>query len=618
MLYGGDATLTAIGLYLAFCLRVEQLPLRPPYLASFLAVVAPLIVVRVLALRFFGVYRIAVRHIAVRDALVLFLSSLLGTVLFVVFLALDRPAPFPRTVVPIELLMSLFFLATLRYGARLAIEKLRGVSAADGLPARRILILGAGARGVALAREIRRRAQEGMHLIGFLDDDPGKRNMLLHGAPVIGAVADVRRVVLTRGVGEVIIAMAAARRADVRAITRDCQDVPVRLRISPGFAELSEDTLFANLRDVSVEDVLGREPVRVSTAEIAGYLAGERVLVTGGGGSIGSELVRQIAAVRPAELILLGHGESSIFEIEQEMVRCHGIRPTCLIADTRDAARLDCLMARHMPTVVFHAAAHKHVPLMERNPEEAITTNVGGTRNLARAACRNGVSRFVMISTDKAVNPTSIMGASKRMAEMVVNAESDRCDTQFATVRFGNVLGSRGSVVPLMKKQIEQGGPVTVTHPDAVRYFMTIPEAVQLVIQAGALVDSGRIYMLDMGEPVRIMDLAHDLIRLSGLVPGKDIPIQVIGLRPGEKLVEELLTAEEGASVTRHERIFVAAPEKCRVPDLDEGVDALLAAARHPDTAAMLRLLRELVPTYSGGDLAAASVRQRVVAAAGR
>jgi FlaA1/EpsC-like NDP-sugar epimerase len=349
-----------------------------------------------------------------------------------------------------------------------------------------------------------------------------------------------------------------------------------------------------------VEDLMLREPVRVDREAIAAYLKGERVLITGGGGSIGGELVRQVAAAGPAELLILGHGENSVFEIEQEMKLDFGVVPTCMICDTRDLGRLRRLFTEHRPSVVFHAAAHKHVPLMESSPEEAITNNVLGTRNLARVATEFGVRRFVMISTDKAVNATSVMGVSKRIAERVIQAESYRSETEFATVRFGNVLGSRGSVIPTMRRQLAKGGPVTVTHPDMKRYFMTIPEAVQLVIQAGALGGNGRIYILDMGKPVRIMDLAQNLIRLSGLVPGKDIQIEITGLRPGEKLFEELLTEEESTNVTRHARIMSATPSDLPVDDFDEHTDALIAAAQCGDKKNMFRLIQLLAPTYKG------------------
>jgi FlaA1/EpsC-like NDP-sugar epimerase len=434
-----------------------------------------------------------------------------------------------------------------------------------------------------------------------------------------------------------------------------CEALPVRLRISPGFRSASGANAAPTLRDLSVEDLLRRPPVRVNVEEVAGYLTGERVLITGAGGSIGSELCRQVATMNPESLLLLGRGENSIFQIHQEL-QGRGVDAVPLVADVKDAARLEQIFQRFRPTVVFHAAAHKHVPMMEAHPEEAVTNNILGTRNMARLAARHGVNCFVMISTDKAVNPTSVMGASKRVAELIVQAEAQRSSIQafrlsgvqasnrdrvpaqrvadrqgesgipvpsdhpvypvhpcelsecptperlgaprFMAVRFGNVLGSRGSVVPTMRRQIQQGGPVTVTHPEMVRYFMTIPEAVLLLLQAGALGAAGEIFMLDMGDPVKIVDLARDLIRLSGLVPDRDIAIQFTGLRPGEKLYEELLTAAEDATVTRHEKIFVAAPAPVDAERVNAAVEALTELATEGDAYGIRMLLRELVPTY--------------------
>jgi len=605
-----DAALAGASLYVAFALRFGSAVLAPDWVLMFQEALIPIIAFRVLTLFAFGIYRISARHTSIRDLEVIGLSTLISSLAFAAYAyAFGRP-DFPKTVIVIDWFVNLFFVAGLRVAYRIVVDepitRLRTPRTAEP---RRLLILGAGARGGSLAREIRRRGVEGLQLVGFLDDDPGKKGLLIHGVPVLGSTHDVRRIVEEREIDEVIIAIPSATGKEIRDITVRCEDLPVHLRISPGFSELNGcgDQL-KTLRDVQVEDLLRRKPVEVDTEEIAAYLAGQRVLVTGAGGSIGSELVRQIVAVGPAEVILLGHGENSVFEIEQELIATRKIRPACVIADTRDYNRLRGVFDAYRPTVVFHAAAHKHVPLMELNPEEAITCNVLGTRNLARLASQYGVKRFVMISTDKAVNPSSIMGASKRVAELVVHAESLRSDTEFATVRFGNVLGSRGSVVPLMRKQIERGGPVTVTHADVQRYFMTIPEAVQLVIQAGAMSGRGATYILDMGEPMRIMDLARDLIRLSGLVPGKDIEIEITGLRPGEKLFEEILTSEEGAAVTRHERIYAAPPPQLDVQELDRKVDRLIQAARDDQPAQVVWLLRDLVPSYTGPDAAAVPV----------
>ncbi len=568
----------------------------------YLHTVIALMVCRVVALRFCQVHRIWVRHVGTRDAMVILGATSLGSALFIGFLAASGRMNYPKGAVLIEWMLSYFAVAGLRMLVRVQCEKQdrRGGPTRAQCAERRILLVGAGSMGAILAREISRRHSEGLHLVGFVDDDDAKHKMLLQGGAVLGGVDDLPSLLDRLSVDEVVISVKEPTGDLVRRVTDLCEIRPVRLRIAPGFQVLEPDNNLKTVRDVAVEDLMLREPVRVDREAIAAYLKGERVLITGGGGSIGGELVRQVAAAGPAELLILGHGENSVFEIEQEMKLDFGVVPTCMICDTRDLGRLRRLFTEHRPTVVFHAAAHKHVPLMESSPEEAITNNVLGTRNLARVATEFGVRRFVMISTDKAVNATSVMGVSKRIAERVIQAESYRSETEFATVRFGNVLGSRGSVIPTMRRQLAKGGPVTVTHPDMKRYFMTIPEAVQLVIQAGALGGNGRIYILDMGKPVRIMDLAQNLIRLSGLVPGKDIQIEITGLRPGEKLFEELLTEEESTNVTRHARIMSATPSDLPVEDFDEHTDALIAAAQCGDKKNMFRLIQLLAPTYKG------------------
>jgi FlaA1/EpsC-like NDP-sugar epimerase len=420
----------------------------------------------------------------------------------------------------------------------------------------------------------------------------------------------------------VIIAMPTASGKTIREIIAICGKTGVRTRIVPGLYELLGGAVSVQqLREVQIEDLLRRAPVQIDAAQVATLVHGKRVLVTGAGGSIGSELCRQIARLEPAELVLLGHGENSIFEIHNELrngLQVPGSRsnvqpatshlPPCtfnlepVIADIRDAERLRAVLARYRPEVVFHAAAHKHVPLMESNEVEAVTNNVLGTRNLVRAAMQVGVTHFVLISTDKAVNPVSIMGTTKRIAELIVQQAAQQTGQAYVTVRFGNVLGSRGSVIPFFRKQIAAGGPVTITHPEMRRYFMTIPEAVQLVLQAATLGKGGEVFVLDMGEPVYINDLACDLIRLSGLEPGHDIDVVFTGLRPGEKLYEELYSGHEAHNRTQHQKIFVS--QNGRVPELvwascpEAAVDDLIAAAQHGDADEVRRLLRTLVPEY--------------------
>lgn len=355
------------------------------------------------------------------------------------------------------------------------------------------------------------------------------------------------------------------------------------------------------IREVKIEDLLGREPVKVDLESIANYLKGERVLVTGAGGSIGSELCRQIAGFRPAALLLLGRGENSIYEIDQELSASNRvpINKIPIIADVRDRAKMERIFRDFRPTVVFHAAAHKHVPLMEDAPDEAVKNNVFGTKNVAELSDLYDVKRFVLISTDKAVNPTSVMGATKRIAEIIVQNLARTSRTKFCAVRFGNVLGSRGSVVPLFKRQIQRGGPITITHPEMRRFFMTIPEAVHLVIQAGSMGKGGEIFILDMGEPVRILDLAKDLILLSGLEPEKDIAIKFSGVRPGEKLYEELMTAEEGADLTKHKRIFVGKPNGVNWDRLPNDLDQLWKSAMGLDSEQIIKMIQRIVPQFT-------------------
>ncbi len=361
---------------------------------------------------------------------------------------------------------------------------------------------------------------------------------------------------------EVIIAIPSAPRSEIKKLTRICSQLAVQVKIIPGVHELINGTVsYSRIRSVQIEDLLGREEIKTNLAGIAQYLQHETVLVTGAGGSIGSELCRQIVQFNPHQLLLLDHTENNVYDIEMELRQLHlDCTVVPIVADVRNYQRIEDVFTEYQPTIIFHAAAHKHVPLMEVNCKEAIENNIGGTKNVAEAAHRHRAKSFLLISTDKAVHPTSVMGATKRAAEIIIQMIAEKSPTHYCAVRFGNVLGSRGSVIPLFKKQIAAGGPVTVTHPEMTRYFMTIPEAVQLVIQAAAMGNNGNIFILDMGEPVKISDLAHDLIRLSGFEPEKDIQITYTGIRPGEKLYEELHSAEEDTHTTTHERIFIAQP----------------------------------------------------------
>ena len=425
---------------------------------------------------------------------------------------------------------------------------------------KKVIIVGAGSAGAMVIREIHHSMREQYHAAGFVDDDPSKQGCSVHSVPVLGSLNDLPKLADRLQIEEIIIAVPSAEQEIIRKVSQLNFSKPVKLKVIPGMSAFIDGTAdIKRFRDVQVEDLLGREPVRVNLEEVAAYLTGKRILITGAGGSIGSELCRQVAKFNPQSLIMLGRGENSIYEIGIEMEeRFPKLKMYKVIADVRDRQTIKKVFDQFRPHVVFHAAAHKHVPLMEDWPEEAFKNNILGTRNVAVEAHKHHCEHFVLISTDKAIKPSSVMGATKRVAEMIIRTLSEESTTKFVAVRFGNVLGSRGSVVPLFKRQIERGGPITITHPDMKRYFMTIPEAAQLVIQAGAIGNGGEVFVLDMGEPVRIVELAENLIRLSRLVPGKDIPIVFTGVRAGEKLFEELLSKEEGTTATRHERIFIA------------------------------------------------------------
>lgn len=464
----------------------------------------------------------------------------------------------------------------------------------------RALIIGAGSCGSLIAKELLQNEIARTVPVGFIDDDPYKRSLSLYGLPVFGSRCDIPNIAERESVDEIIIAMPSASKAQISAVINVCKGTKARLKIVPDLNEIMQGrSSAARVRDVSVEDLLGRDPIRTDLEHIANYVEGKTVLVTGAGGSIGSELCRQIAPFAPRQLLLLGHGENSIYSIEMELLAsCPGLVIETVIADVQDRKRVEDVFAKFRPQVVFHAAAHKHVPLMERNPSEAIKNNVFGTKNVAECADQFGAERFVFISTDKAVNPTSIMGTTKRIAEMYIQSLDKHSKTKYVAVRFGNVLGSRGSVIPRFKDQILKGGPVTVTHPEMVRYFMTIPEAVQLVIQAGAFAQGGEIFILDMGKPVKIYDLAADLIRLSGFEPHVDIDIHFSGIREGEKLYEELLTSEEGLTSTMHDRIFVGKPMQINRSELEFEIRKLeQVLGRQP--AEIRAVLKHLVPSYS-------------------
>lgn len=464
---------------------------------------------------------------------------------------------------------------------------------------KRILIVGAGDSGAMLVREMRKRPEMGYIPVAFVDDEESKKGKIIHGVPIIGQRNDILQIVNDKDIDEILIAMPSADNSDIREIINICSETGCKLKTLPGIYELiDEKVTISQIRDVEIEDLLGRDPVELNIEEIAGYVKNKVIMVTGGGGSIGSEICRQMTRFNPKKLIILDIYENGVYDLQMELnKKAPHIDKEVIIASVRERNRLEEVFERFRPQVIFHAAAHKHVPLMENNPKEAIKNNIIGTLNLAQCADKYGVQKFVQISTDKAVNPTNIMGATKRVCEMIIQSINKVSKTEFVAVRFGNVLGSNGSVIPLFKKQIASGGPVTVTHPEITRYFMTIPEAAQLVIQAGAMAKGGEIFILDMGKPVKMVDLARDLIKLSGFEPDKDIQIQFVGLRPGEKLYEELLMDEEGIQNTKHKKIFIGKPGEFEFEKVKESI-GILQDKLECDDEVVFDAVEELVPTY--------------------
>lgn len=462
-----------------------------------------------------------------------------------------------------------------------------------------VMLIGAGAAANAILKEIETSRYLNLNAKCIIDDNSGCHGKFLRGVPIVGGRNKIIDAVGEYGIDEIIFAIPSASMCVRKEILDICKETGCKMRTLPGMYQLiNGDVSIAKLKEVEIEDLLGRDPIKINTEEVLGYVQDKTVLVTGGGGSIGSELCRQIASHQPQQLIIVDIYENNAYEIQQELLRKYpNLNLVVLIASVRNTERIEAIFCKYRPNIVYHAAAHKHVPLMEVSPNEAIKNNVFGTYRTAQAADKYGVEKFVLISTDKAVNPTNVMGASKRMCEMVVQMMNRQSKTNFVAVRFGNVLGSNGSVIPLFKKQIAEGGPVTVTDPNIIRYFMTIPEAVSLVLQAGAYAHGGEIFVLDMGEPVKIVDLATNLIKLSGYKPGEDIEIKFTGLRPGEKMYEELLMNEEGLKKTANKMIYIGKPIEFDDEVFKKQLDKIYKDA-YAETDRIREDIKEIVPTY--------------------
>ncbi|MDR1134600.1 MAG: polysaccharide biosynthesis protein [Clostridiales Family XIII bacterium] len=571
----------------------------------------------------FGLYQSLWRYAGAEEILKITATMVVATLAVIAFMSFSLNS-IPRSIYIMSFIMDVFIVG----GSRVIYRILIGIkghrsfsfnniafkfgrlefSGNNAENISRVMVIGAGDAGASMIKEIKYHPEHNKRVIVAIDDDHSKKGKRIIGVRIAGGRSEIRSAVRRYSIDEIIIAIPSATKKDIQTIVSECNNTRCRLKILPGLIDLINDKVsVSKLRDVDIEDLLGREPVQVNLREISGYIEGRIVMVTGGGGSIGSELCRQIARFRPRRLVAVDIYENSIFELANEIKTLHpGLEFEVTVGSVRNKARMREILGKYMPHVIFHAAAHKHVPLMELNPKEAVVNNILGTANMIDLADEFAAEKFVMISTDKAVNPTNVMGASKRIAEMILQEKCKTAkNTHFAVVRFGNVLGSNGSVIPFFRKQIENGGPVTVTHKEITRYFMTIPEAVQLVIQAGALAEGGEMFILDMGEPVKIKDLAENVIRLSGYKPYEDIDIIFTRLRPGEKLHEELILKEEGAEPTKHEKIFVGRPlppsaELCAIIDGGRSLeDIIYNDVLTGDDDQVKEWLHKLAPNYT-------------------
>ena len=622
-----DGLCLSISWYSAYLVRFDFL--IPDKFEEMMWIALPgVLVIKIMCLYFFDCYRGMWRFTGVADLLNIIKATLLGSLLTVVGIALlFRYEHFPRSIVFIDWCFSILAVSGTRLVIRLFFQRyvptapilslsLPGFSTGEKTPKRRekkLLIIGAGNCGEKIYREIHDNPQLNYKVVGFLDDNSSKIGRMIHGRPVLGIIGDLSRIIDQAGVEEALIAIPSASSQEMRRMVSLCKESGIRFKTVPGYGELIDGKVTVNvIREVAYRDLLGRETVKLDEKMISEYIRGRQVVVTGAGGSIGSELCRQICRFDPGAIVLFERAESPLYEIDLELRKtCGHLNIVPVLGDIRDKNHLRKIFDFLRPQTVFHAAAYKHVPMLEIQPWKALENNILGTLNLIDVSNEFGTERFVLVSTDKAVRAANVMGASKRVAEMIA-LNRNGCQTsrtQFMAVRFGNVVGSVGSVVPLFKKQIEEGGPVTVTHPEVTRYFMTIREASQLILQAGAMGQGGEIFILDMGTPVKIVDMARDLIRLSGFEPDVDIKIEFIGLRPGEKLYEELITADENAQPTQHPKILMLKGAACDMGQLNVKIQELASLTAAQDAAQIRFKLQEIVPDYAPSEPSASQTR---------
>lgn len=599
-----DALIIFISIFTAYYLRFGR-NLTYSYVEVFLYMVPFVIAGKIAVLYFFGFYRNMWKYAGIYELINLFIALSISNGIVIIAIYMGR-LMVPRSIYVMTLFIEIFLFGISRFSPKI----FRRISINDIAfffskgKFRKVMIVGAGEAGSILIQEYLDNPRMRIKPICLIDDDAGKQGMYISGIPVVGNRKDIAACAAEYSIDEIIIAIPSAKASDIRSIIEECRKTGCGLKILPGIGELHElkddvrEVLVRKIRSVDVNDLLGRDRVKLDETEVSSYIKGKTVLITGAGGSIGSELSRQVARYNPLKMILLDINENNLYSLEDELNYSYPDVDKCfVIASVQDKDRIDGIFGEYLPQVVFHSAAHKHVPLMEYSPGEAIKNNVFGTLNVVRASENYGAEKFILISSDKAVNPANVMGATKRICEMMVQAYNSVSKTDFAAVRFGNVLGSSGSVIPLFKKQIERGGPVTVTHPDIIRYFMTVTEAVQLVLQSAAMAKGGEIFVLDMGEPVKIDKLARDLIRLSGFEPDRDIEIKYTGLRPGEKLYEELLITELNVDKTCKEKIFVEKPLK---HDLSRLINDIIELEHvvNGDIGQIKLALKKIVPTY--------------------
>ncbi|HCX64716.1 MAG TPA: nucleoside-diphosphate sugar epimerase [Eubacteriaceae bacterium] len=596
ILMGMDAFFVVVGFFLALLLRYDyNIPMG--LIEGMVDSIAVITMLKILIFVTGRLYNSIWKYASLNELLQIFFTIFFANILVVVY-AYFVGLEFPRGVYVISGMFDVMLVGGSRIAYRILMTRL-GRFDRVAKDKKRIMIVGAGDAGAMLIKELNNHSELNSKPVALIDDDENKKNLRINGVPVYGNTKDIKDAARALNIDEIIIAIPSAGRTQIQLIMDECRQTKAKVKILPGIYEIIGGRVsISQVRDVQIEDLLGREPIKLDTDNIKKFIKYKKILVTGAGGSIGSELCRQILKFQPTELILLDIYENSLYDLQNELNKTYeGLDLKVIIASVRDRDRMEQIIARHRPDVIFHAAAHKHVPLMENNPQEAVRNNVLGTLNMVQLSDRYEVEKFVLISTDKAVNPTNVMGATKRLAEMIVQSMDKVSKSEFVAVRFGNVLGSNGSVIPLFKRQIEQGGPVTLTHPEIIRYFMSIPEATQLVLQAGAMAKGGEIFILDMGEPVKIMDLAKDLIRLSGFEPEEDIPIVITGLRPGEKLYEELLLSEEGISKTVHEKIFIGKPLYTNYDEIIQSISRL-ESSLSSDAMKIKNTLQSIVKTY--------------------